>query len=314
MSAVCERIAVRMRKPDFFIVGAPKCGTTAMTDYLKQHPEIFIPERKEIYFFGSDLLLQRARPTEQEYYSYFTAAKDEKRVGEASVFYLYSSLAATEIKAFCSSARILIMLRNPIDMMYALHSQRLYSDNENIDDFEQALEAEEDRKRGLRIYKKARNVVGSLYRSVAHYAQQVKRYCDVFGREQVHIVIFDDLKDDSAQVYRNTCAFLEVDTSFLPKLRIVNANKRIRSKTISNFLHYPPPAIRWLLPLLGLRPAPHTGFEGWLKNLNTKYGPRPRIRPELRKRLLAEFEPEVQQLSELLGRDLSHWCRKEDEK
>jgi len=281
-----------------------------MNDYLKQHPEIFIPERKEIYFFGSDLMLQRARPTEQEYCSYFIAAKDEKRVGEASVFYLYSSLAATEIKAFCSAARILVMLRNPIDMMYALHSQRLYSDNEDIDDFEEALEAEEDRRRGFRTYKKARNVVGSWYRSVAHYTQQVKRYFDVFGQGQVHVVIFDDLKDNPAQVYYDTCAFLEVDTNFLPKLRVVNANKRIRSKAVSNFLHYPPPAIRRFLPLLGLRPAPHTGFEGWLKNLNTKYEPRPHIKPELRNRLLAEFAPEVQQLSELLGRDLTHWCRR----
>jgi len=142
-----------MRTPDFFIVGAPKCGTTAMSDYLRQHPEIYMPQRKEPHFFGSDL--DAPYPyfirDKEQYFSLFAEAKDEKRVGEASVWYLYSKRAAFEIKEFCPTASIIIMLRNPVDMIYSLHSQRLFTGNEDIPDFEEALEAEEDRKRGLRI-------------------------------------------------------------------------------------------------------------------------------------------------------------------
>src|SRR5262245_23487023 len=165
-----------MRKPDFFIVGAPKCGTTAMNDYLQVHPEIFIPAKKEIHFFGADLqFLKGGRVTEQEYLTYFFPAQGEKRVGEASVWYLYSQHAAAEIQAFSPTARIIIMLRNPVDMMYSLHSQRLYNDNENLVNFAEALAAEGDRQQGKRLYPKASDVMGSLYRTAATYTPQVQR-------------------------------------------------------------------------------------------------------------------------------------------
>ena len=83
------------RRPDFFIPGAPKAGTTALYDYLRQHPQVFLPAAKEIHYFGSDLERRRTpRPTLDEYLRYFADARDELRVGEASVRYLHSRLAA----------------------------------------------------------------------------------------------------------------------------------------------------------------------------------------------------------------------------
>src|SRR3989339_415720 len=137
-----------MRKPDFFIVGAPKSGTTAMCTYLKQHPEIFMPEKKESHFFGTDLNSPRFIRDKKIYLSLFSKAKDERRVGESSVWYLYSKKAASEIKEFSPSASIIIMLRNPVDMLYSQHSQFLYNGNEDIACFEEALNAEQDRRRG----------------------------------------------------------------------------------------------------------------------------------------------------------------------
>ncbi len=298
-----------MRKPDFFIVGAPKCGTTAMNDYLQAHPEIFIPAKKEIHFFGADLLfLKGKRVTEQEYMVYFAPAGNEKRLGEASVWYLYSQQAAAEIKAFSPAARIIIMLRNPVDMMYSLHSQRLYNDNENLVNFEEALAAEADRRQGKRLYQNASDVMGSLYRAAATYTPQVQRYCEVFGREQVHIIIFDDFARATPEVYRQTCEFLAVDSRFQPDFRVINANKGVHSAALRSFLRYPPKSIRWLLPLLGLRPA-RQGFKGWLRRFNARYESRPPMDPGLRRRLQAEFAPEVERLSALVGRDLMHWCQ-----
>ena len=128
-------------RPNFFIVGAPKCGTTALHAYLDAHPEIFMSHYKEPRFFGSDLR-QRRRPTKSQYFSCFARARNEKRVGEASVLYLYSKCAAAEIKEFCPEARIIIMLRDPVEMLHSKHSQSIFSGNEVINDFEEALEAE----------------------------------------------------------------------------------------------------------------------------------------------------------------------------
>lgn len=298
-----------MRKPDFFIVGAPKCGTTSMNDYLQVHPEIFIPVKKEIHFFGSDLpFLKGTRVTEQEYMAYFAPARDEKRVGEASVWYLYSQRAAAEIKAFMPTARIIIMLRNPVDMMYSLHSQRLYNDNENILNFAEALAAEAERKQGRRLYQNASDIMGSLYRAAATYTLQIQRYFEVFGRERVHVIIFDDFARATPEVYRQACEFLEVSPEFQPEFHIINANKGVHSPALRALLRYPPGPLRWLLKLLGLRPA-RQGFKGWLRRLNTRYEPRPPLDLELRRRLQAEFAPEVGRLSTLLGRDLTPWCR-----
>lgn len=139
---IYERKTMYDKTPNFFIVGAPKCGTTAMHIYLRQHPEIFMPEKKESHFFGSDLNSQYFIRDREKYLSLFSEAKDVKRIGEASVWYLYSKQAAYEIKEFSPSASIIIMLRNPVDMLYAQHSQFLYNGNENIASFEDALNAE----------------------------------------------------------------------------------------------------------------------------------------------------------------------------
>jgi len=120
------------RRPDFFIVGAPKCGTTAMATYLSDHPQIFMPVAKELHFFGSDLDYRRRRPTQAEYLAAFERGGQATRAGEASVGYLYSERAPTEILEFSPGADILIMLRDPVDMVRSQHSQELFMGQEDI--------------------------------------------------------------------------------------------------------------------------------------------------------------------------------------
>src|SRR5687768_10729433 len=99
---------MQMRRPDFFIVGAPKCGTTAMYEYLRRSPDLFLPEVKELRYFGKDLQV-RHFPSRSlhEYLHFFRAAKPTQRVGTAYVWYLYSQTAAAEIAAFAPDAQIL---------------------------------------------------------------------------------------------------------------------------------------------------------------------------------------------------------------
>ena len=185
------------RRPDFYIVGAPKSGTTAMYSYLGQHPAVFLPEVKEYRYFGADLdIRDRPAPDLDAYLSLFVPASPAQRVGSAYVWYLYSKTAASEIRQFSRSARIIVMLRRPADMLYSLHSEHLSNGNEDIKDFDDALAAEEDRRAGRRIPAHAHLPQGLLYSEVPRYAEQLERYFGQFGREHVHVVIFDDFARD----------------------------------------------------------------------------------------------------------------------
>jgi Sulfotransferase domain len=296
-----------IRRPDFFIVGAPKCGTTAMQDYLGQHPEIFMPEMKEAHFFGSDLDAPVYLRDEKKYLALFAKARNEKRVGEASVYYLYSRKAAGEIKEFSPAASIIIMLRNPVEMIYSLHSQRLYNGNEDIEDFQAALDAEEDRKKGLRLPKDRHLLAGLFYREVAKYSNQVQRYIDVFGREKIKVIIFDEFKRNTAQVYRDTCEFLGVDPTFEPVIRVINGNKGVRSVTYRNLI-FRPSLLRTVARRV-IPDVPRRRLIRTLERVNLKYEPRPPMNPELKERLKEEFRLEVERLSQVLDRDLTYWSR-----
>src|SRR5262249_53369576 len=128
-----------MNKPNFFIVGAPRCATTSMYTYLKQHPQIHLSLLKEPLFFATDLTIQPLAVTDEaSYLGLFADAGDARRIGEGSVFYLLSKRAAEEIKRFSPRAKIIIMLRNPIDMMHSLHALYLRTGNEDLD-FEEAI-------------------------------------------------------------------------------------------------------------------------------------------------------------------------------
>ena len=163
-------------QPNFFIVGAPKCGTTAMHEYLRRHPDIYLPLYKEPHYFGSDLQgsrFQQFRNNQQKYLSLYQDVYHEQMIGEASPWYLVSRKAADEIASYDANAKIIIMLRNPADMMYSLYSQFRYSGNEHLTSFEEALRLESERKQGKHIRRAAHCIIGLFYREMASYTQQV---------------------------------------------------------------------------------------------------------------------------------------------
>jgi len=297
-----------MRKPDFFIVGAPKCGTTALYRCLEEHPDVFVPPTKEIHYFGTDLYSPTYLRSTEKYLNLFAAAQSEKRLGEASVWYLYSKRSAQEIKAFCPDARIIIMLRNPVDMIYSLHSQRLFIGSEDIADFEAALDAEEDRKSGRRLPKFPYLIEGLFYREVGKYSEQVRRYLTAFTPDPVKIIIFDDFKTKPAEIYCETFEFLEVDSAFEPQIRVVNPNKKVRSKALRTFLDNPPTLLKKVGRPLTTKSLRHRLFRAG-RQLNTKFVARPPLHPELRRELQKHFSEDVERLSEMLKRDLTHWSR-----
>lgn len=301
-----------MQKPNFFIVGASKSGTTALYNYLKAHPEIFLTEPKEPKFFGSDLPFKKDNFDNkiERYLSLFSTAKKQKRLGEASTNYLYSTMAAKEIKEFSPDAKIIIMLRNPVDQMYSRHSQLLSLGAENIQNFKKALVAEKKREKQSKSDKWSRIL---LYRKVASYYKQVKRYSDLFGCKNVHIVIFDDFVKDTAKAYTDVLGFLQVDTNFKPDFeklntsRVRNPNKTLRNWRIQNILYQPPSVFKKLAKKHKLISKTGQHLHKYLTRVNTRYIKRNPMSPQLRRELTKEVTPEIKRLSRLIRRDLSSW-------
>jgi hypothetical protein len=295
------------RRPDFFIVGAPKSGTTALYEYLRQHPQIFMADPKEPNYFGADLERRRTpRIGLDEYLSYFAAAGNAKRVGEASVRYLHSRTAAREIAEFAPGGQAIIMLRDPVEMMYSMHGELVFIGAEDISDFGQALEAEADRREGRRIPPGANKPAALLYRESAHFAEQVERYFDALGRDRVLVLVYDDFRDDTPGSYRRVLEFLGVDPSFVPQMTIVNPSKQPRSRLLSRMIANPPGWVRRVAGAL-LPPRQRKRLFRRALALNARTVARPAMDAHLRARLKAEFAAEVRRLGALIGRDLSAW-------
>ncbi len=296
------------RYPDYLIVGAPRTGTTFMFDYLAEHPQIHNAARKEPQFFATDLdsgnymdslTFMRDR---DEYLALFDGARSDQIVGEASTWYLYSRAAAGNIHAANPDARIIIMLRHPVQMLYSLHGRRYYAGSEDIADFGAALDAEADRRAGRRIPPRVRNVTALYYRDVGRYAEQVERYLDTFGRDQVHVVLFEDFIADPAAAYRGVLEFLGVDPSFRPEFRVVNAAAARRSQRLQQLLLSPRVirVARAVIPV-GLRPRVGRLWD----SLNSRGQKRVALDPEVASGLRAELLPDIERLGALLGRDLA---------
>jgi hypothetical protein len=300
--------------PDFFIVGAPKCGTTSLNTYLAEHPSVFMA-KKEQHFFGSDLAQSWPQPTAERYFASFAGSEWAKRRGEASGWYLWSRRAAKEICAYNSSAQIIAMLRNPVDMLPSLHSQYLHDEIEDLKDFGEALAAEDDRRCGRRIPPLNGSYPWRLfYQDVIRFHEQLERYYAVFGRDQVHVILFDDLVGDPATTYRRVLEFLGIDATFVPTFRVMNPNKRTRSRLVKRMVGKvmdPSSRIRRtgvrLIPVHTVRSAMLRDFVPAATRLNTSLAPRSVVDPDLRESLAAELAPDIERLGEILGRDLSHW-------
>jgi hypothetical protein len=299
-----------MVRPDFFIVGAPRCGTTALYAYLRKHPQISMPEHKEPMYFGRDLTSLHERLTERDYLDLFRSATPGQRVGEASTWYLYSRTAAREIVEFSPNAQIIIMLRNPVDVMYSLHGELSFYGGEVVHDFAEALRLEPERMAG-RNRGPSRRPEALYYRDTVRFAEQIERYHEVFGRDRVRVIVYDQFAADVPAAYAETLRFLGVDDAFQPEFGIVNESKRPRLRRLQAVIVRPPRPVARLIPMLRRFPWAHRLRERILL-ANSRSVRRQPLDPELRRRLTLELQPEVERLERLIGADLSAWKQGEE--
>ncbi len=239
--------------------------------------------------------------------SRYGPAAEERYRGDSAIWYLYSEHAAAEIAQARPDARCLALLRRPDDMVDSLHSEFLYQGDEDIPDLGAALEAEEDRRQGVRIPAGCDIPWALQYRQVARYADQVDRYLSVFPREQLHVVLYDDLEVDTAGVYRGILRFLGVDETFAPEFAVVNSNKTVRSPGFRQLLRHPPSPIRRLVRATVRDQGKRRSLGQRLVDLNTEVVPRARLDPSVRAILMAAYADQMARLGELIERDLGAW-------
>jgi len=301
-----------MPKPDFIIVGAPKSGTTSLWGYLSQHPDVFMPEKKEpMYFCGykpgfqgplSEGYNRNMVVDKSEYLKLFFPAGPDQMVGEASTDYLSCPEAPARIHAWNPETKIIIMLRNPIERARSEHQHLLRDQHESLE-FIDALMLENER------------LVQGFVPLFCHirrglYAEAVRKYLDMFGSNNVRIYLFDDLIADADKIYRNLLDFLELkyfeidlgqkwNVSGIPKSRLIQgayllwnrAGKDARWKRIAQNL----------VPSREIR---HRVRDALLR-MNLEKG-RKQTREE-NAYLIKKFESDIHDLERILDRDLGHW-------
>lgn len=263
-------------------------------------------------FFNTDLNKRRKANSLEEYLACFEEGKG-KVCGEGSPSYLYSKDAPKNIYNFNPDAKIIIILREPVSMMYAYHAQHLSNgSSETVQSFEEALNLESVRKKGQEIPPRCREPQILYYRDFASYADQVKRYLETFKAEQVKIIIFDDFKSDTQQVFQEVLEFLGVDPTYKTTLGPRNRNTRVRNTFLQTLIKYPPSKVlelgKYFFPIpQAQRRAFLEYVKSKLKKMNTERAPRPPLDPQLRNRLVQEFKPEIKRLETVINRDLSMW-------
>jgi hypothetical protein len=296
-----------IRKPNFFIVGAPKCGTTSLHYYLQQHPDIFMSNHNEPHYFGKDLnKLNNVHITEKnKYLDLFLNVKDEIVIGEKSPYYLFSSLAPLEINKFNPKAKIVIMLRQPTHMIHSMHSQYYFSGNENEGSFSKALTLENERKEGKFIPKNIDLIEKLLYKTYVYkLPSQIKVYLDVFKKENVQFILLEELKNVTDETYKKILRFLGLNSSFTPKYNIINPHKAFRLKIIRDCIKQYSPFLGNMRSKFMNKPL---GFMKFVERLNTRYSEKSLIDPRIKVKLDEEFFPIIKELERIIDRDLSHW-------
>jgi hypothetical protein len=308
-SAEPEARSAALRIPDFYIVGHPKSGTTALYEMLRRHPQIFMPELKEPRWFASDLR-ERFQPlgsevhpqTLEQYAALFAAAAPGQMVGEATPSYLRSRVAATEIARLRPDARIVAVLREPADFLRSMHLEMVQNRVEDETDLRSALDHE-------LLAARPGADPWLRYTDRVHYVEQLRRYHDVFAPEQVLVLIYDDFRSDNDGTVRSVLRFLGVDDQVAVEAVEANPSVRVRSLRLDDTVRAlyagsgpVARAVKGTTEALVPDRVRSRVFSAVRRRLvyAQPAPPDAELMAELRRR----FEPEVVELSSYLGRDL----------
>ncbi|MEO8271611.1 MAG: sulfotransferase [Aureliella sp.] len=304
--------------PNFFIVGAPKCGTTTLYETLRQHPRVFMPFDKQNYwitkepgYFCPELIARGnlAIDNLSSYLQLFADAQGEDRIGEASALYLFSKTAARSIAEFCPAAKIIVMIREPVAMMQAWHADNLRHGHDDVLSFQQAIELEPMRQQGQSIPAGSGYPLCLQYRAMASFSQQIERYLSVFGREQIKVILLEDMAAAPRATLNTVLEFLGLETGYPAELSVYN--ERVALTQGQWLKHRIKNRLRGFIMVRWARRWFPANFDKWLeiglapllRQQSVSVPPRPAFLNKLRQ----EMANEVERVAALIDRDLSHW-------
>lgn len=295
-----------MGMPNFLIIGAAKAGTTALHNYLMQHPEIYMnPGVKESHFFAfeneivdfqgpgdHEAINQVAIRSIEEYQLLFPKESAGKCKGEASPLYLYSQTAPERIFHYIPSVKLIAILRNPVERAYSSYLYLRSLRREPHGDFANALRDEQ-----RRVAENWEHLWH--YKSMGFYHEQLQRYFKWFDRSQIRIYIYDDFERNPGRLIQDMLQFLDVDCTFIPDMSAKpNPSGRPRSTTFQTWLNRPNVLKSLIKPLV---PA---STRQWVRRANLS---RPPLSREIRHTLIAEYREDILLLQDLICCDLSSW-------
>lgn len=297
------------RLPNLVVVGAPKCGTTSLYHYLKQHPEVYVPTRKELHYFtreqlardtagpGDAAVLRHSCPDREAYEAEFAGARNERIRGDISPSYFDFPEVAAAMRRELDDARVVILLRDPVAKAFSQYMHLVRDGRETLA-FYDALEAEADRvrRRWSMIWR---------YASSSLYAGRVRTYLDAFGPARVRIYLFEEFIADPQAMLTDLWRFLGIDQSVRPDTsRTFNASSRPRSRVLATLVSKRSPlaaVARTLMPS-GLRGRVTEAIRG----LNA--GKKGEVDARSRAYLREYFAADVRETEAILGRELE-WLR-----
>jgi len=296
--------------PNFIIVGAAKSGTTSVDQYLRQHPEVYMCPQKEPYFFSFvnkkidfkgpyDSIMKDVIVTDfNEYVSFFNNVTDQKAIGECSNSYLFLTHSAEEIKKYIPDCKIIIILRDPVERAFSHYAQHVMIGHEKLT-FEEAIEQESYRKAaGWRWHYQ--------YLEQSMYYKQVKVYYDIFPKENILVLFFDDLKKDPSLFMKEIFEFIGVSPMVEGiDFKVYNKTGMPKSRLLHNFLY----SKKFFKKLLGFFIPEQFKIHIFktIYELNMDYTAKPKLSEETRKKLKEYFKPDIKKLEQLLNKDLSNW-------
>lgn len=292
-----------------FVVGAPRCGTTFVAKLLARHPQVCFSKPKETHVFVRAPGSVSLRDYLRRYHPHLSP--QHRVIAEGSPSYLYDPAVPPRILALDPEARFVVCVRNPVEMAPSYHARLLYTLDEDVRDFGEAWSLQPARVRGERIPRRCRDPRLLQYRTACSVGAQLERMFAAVQRERCFVVVFDDLVDDPVKVYRSLLDFAGLDydgrTAFVPK----NQHREFDRVWLQSYLTNPPRPLAALIDAWERRgwgrPKPYRSLRKRLKRWNTHKAVRPSLAHPMRETLRAAFASDVERLSELLGRELSHW-------
>jgi hypothetical protein len=296
-----------MARPNFFIIGAPKCGTTSLEAWLAEHPQVFMSAVKEPHYF-SEHRAKRNATTEAEYLGLFKDADVARQpvIGEASTSTLHSPGAMERLHAFAPGAKVLIMVRDPVEMVSSMYGHARFRGVEDAPSLAEGWKLSEERSAGRRMPKtlKVGDPVQLTYKSFGMVGRQVERALAIFPRQNVKVIVFDDLKANPGAVYRDVLEFLGLPDDGRTEFPAQNVARQHGRNPLSRVLSSLPHPVTRALKKIGLA---NRGVVTKVVQSSTAIADKQSVDPELAAEMRATFALDIELLESLIGRDLSSW-------